>query len=124
MISKYSLNSGFIFLLAVFLSSACSTNNDGPCEWNSAEFSALVVNHEFEKINNKGDSVFIVWVDFSSGSLNSELQNLGQLRNVEFTREKINLNQAFKGNSYTGLINDIKEGNCESPIISFNQKLR
>ncbi|MGB0403870.1 MAG: hypothetical protein ACPGEG_07205 [Salibacteraceae bacterium] len=107
-----------------FIVSSCSSNQDGPCEWNIAEFSALVTEYEFEKINQAGDSVFIVWVDFSSGSLNNELQDLGKLRNVEFTREKIRKNQAFKGNSYTGLINDLKEGNCESPIISFNQKLR
>lgn len=103
---------------------SCGGSGDEPCDWYQSPFYAKVERYEFDKLNAEGDSVFIVWVDFSSGSLNKELQDLGKLRDVEFTREKIKANQAFLGNSFTGIISDVKSGNCTSPLVSFDQKLR
>jgi len=111
----------FIILLVFF---GCSSNNNEPCEWEENKFYAEVDSIQHSGKNENGDSTFIIWVSFTSGSLSNELQDLGKLRDIEFTREKINSNKALIGNSYSGLINDVIKGNCESPIISFDQKRR
>ena|GEM_PF-3533827 len=113
-----------VLFLSVITISACGGSSEAPCEWTQNKFYATVHSHEFNGEIVEGDSIFTVWVEFSSGSLSREMQDLGKLRNTQFTKDKIKANQAFKGNSFTGLINETEDGNCDSPIISFDQKLR
>ena len=111
-----------IIFLSLFYS--CNSNNNEPCEWEENKFYARVDSVEYIGNNNTGDSLFTVWVGFNAGSLAIDLQDLGKLRDIEFTKEKIVSNQAFVGNSYSGLINDVVKGTCETPLISFDQKRR
>ena len=113
----------FAAALAVIALCSCDSNSDGPCEWYESPFYAKVEKIEFLELNDQGDSLFTIWVDFSAGTLSDELQDLGKLKGIDFTREKIVQNKAQVGLSYTGTINDIKSGSCESPMVSFDQKI-
>lgn len=103
---------------------SCSTgNSEGPCEWDERKFSATVTSIDFLELNNEGDSLFTVMMDFDAGSLSEEEQDLGKLRNMEITKQKIKENRIKVNAIYTGKINDLLSGNCQTPIVAFDQKL-
>lgn len=111
-------------ILTILISFSCSNSSDQPCDYIISDYEALVTRVDFKEMNDNGDSTFTVWVSFSSGSLNTEDQDWGAIRGIEFTRESIVRNQAFIGNSYTGTISDRTSGTCETPRLSFNQPVK
>ncbi len=114
----------FLVLGLVFGLTMASCQDSGPCEWYTSRFHAGVSSVEFKEINAEGDSTYRVLLQFDQGTLSRELQDLGELRQVEITREDLVQNSIRPGNSYTGSISDVKSGNCKSPIVAFDQKWR
>ena len=97
---------------------------NGPCDWHVRKFSATVTGISFDKLNTQGDSLFSVKLMFDAGSVSEKEQDLGKLRNFEITREKLSQNKLRVNATYTGKISDLKSGDCETPIIAFDQRLR
>jgi|TARA_B110000879_G_scaffold115991_1_gene154282 hypothetical protein len=112
---------GFVSMLFI----GCgNSNSNGACDWHVRKFSATVINISFDNLNTKGDSVFSVKMMFDAGSLSEKDQDLGKLRGFDITREKLIQNKLKVNSTYTGKINDLKSGNCETPIVAFDQRLR
>lgn len=100
-----------------------NSNSNGACDWHVRKFSATVSTISFDKLNSTGDSTFSVMMMFDAGSLSENDQDLGKLRNIEITREKLIQNKLKVNATYTGKISDLKSGNCETPIVAFDQRL-
>ncbi|UTW63252.1 hypothetical protein KFE98_03595 [bacterium SCSIO 12741] len=115
------LSFSILFSLILMLS-ACQES--GPCEWYTSKFHAGISAIEFKEVNANGDSTYRVMLQFDQGTLSREYQDLGELRNVEITQEALVRNTLRVGVSFTGSISDVKSGNCESPIVAFDQKWR
>ncbi len=112
-------------LLILFIAPSCSnSNSNGPCEWHERKFRATVTSVKFDKLNEAGDSTFAVIMEFDAGSLSEEPQNLAKLKNYELTSERMKKNKIKEGLTYTGKINDLKAGNCETPIVAFDQRMK
>ena len=125
------LNANFNFMkkiylafFSAFLLSCSNADVNGPCDWHVRKFSATVTGISFDKLNTQGDSLFSVKLMFDGGSVSEKEQDLGKLRNFEITREKLSQNKLRVNATYTGKISDLKSGDCETPIIAFDQRLR
>ena len=95
-----------------------------PCEWYEEKFEAQIGPIEFKEFSENNDSLFSVQLIFNTGSVSDEVQELGQIKKMTIDREFIQRNKLKEGLKLTGKISDVKSGNCESPIIAFEQKLR
>ena len=101
-----------------------NSNSNGACDWHVRKFSATVTDISFDKLNTKGDSLFSVKMMFDAGSLSEKEQDLGKLRGFEITKEKLLKNKLIVNATYTGKVSDLKSGNCETPVVAFDQRLR
>ncbi len=117
-----------LFLIPVtlqFFLLSCSSNSEsnGACEWHQRKFSATVTEIKFDKLSNKGDSLFQVKLMFDAGSLSEKEQDLGNIKDMEITKAKLTRNKIKVNATYTGTISDLKEGNCATPVVAFDQRL-
>ncbi len=114
---------GALILTLSIISCADNPSESEPCDWYQSKFSATVTSIEFKEINGNNDSTFTVLLDFTAGSLSNELQDLGEIKNMEITKEKIKKNRIAINATYTGTISDLKSGDCKTPIVAFDQRL-
>lgn len=109
--------------LASLIVWSCADN--GPCEWEEeASFEAEIKSIGFSSVGSDGDSLYDVLLAFNTGSLSKENQSLNELKKIEIDKDFLNRNKLQEGLFLTGKITDLKRGKCESPIVSFDQKLR
>lgn len=126
---NFTKNIGFTTILtlctlAITISSCNNGEENSACEWHNRKFKATIKKIELNTPIQNGDSIYTIWVAFNAGSLSNELQDLGKLRNTAFTSATLRKNQLEVGRIYTGQINDLKSGNCTTPVLSFDQRIR
>ena len=120
----------FAVWLAVIVASITSlvqgcSNKQGPCEWHDQEkFLAEIKEVTFLDFNESGDSLFTVILQLDRGSLSDKPFDLGKFKKIAITRDFVSRNKIQVGYSFTGRITDLKSGNCETPVVAFDQKLR
>ncbi len=109
---------------SLFYFSSCNSEQSGPCEWAVSRVEAEVIAINPQGTNQEGDSLFQVLVKFDGSSYSNETQDLGELRDINFTRELLTKNRIRLGNRYKSTVSETTSGNCQSPILSFDAKLR
>lgn len=109
----------FAVIIVTITTLACSNSNSAPCDWEESTFYAKIEKVEYKELNQNGDSVYTVWASFNAGSLHGELHDLGALKGIEYTNKNLGKFRIKIGHKFKGVINDLKSGNCKSPIISF-----
>ena len=65
-----------------------------------------------------------MFLNVDRGSISEAPFDLGAFKQMEITREFLLRNKLQQGLYLTGKITDIKSGNCEAPVVAFDQKLR
>jgi len=111
----------FQILLLVIAFSSCKTSTK-PCDWQEYEAKARV--QSIEQFVQNGDTLYSVGLKFNSSSLKDEIQYLEKLQNVKITKETMQRNSIKLGLKYGFIVNDALNGNCKTPIISFQHNLR
>ena len=114
---------GFVIGIVFFLGlSSCRNNNTEPCDYYEYQFKAKVI--ALQAYIENGDTLFHIITQFNNSSLSDELQYLEILRKVKPTAAFIRNNRIEIGTTYSGIVNELKSGNCKGLYISFDQKLK
>jgi hypothetical protein len=108
-----------LLLATVFLSCKTSTK---PCDWQEYEAKARV--QSIEQFVENGDTLYSIGLKFNSSSLKEEIQYLEKLQNVRITKETMKRNSISLGLKYGFIVNDALNGNCKTPVVSFQHNLR
>ncbi len=108
----------------LFFFSACNTEKSGPCDWDILRVEAQVSDIFAYDVNEDGDSLYHVALNFDGSSYADQTQYMDELRNMEFTKEVVEKNRIRIGGIYKATVSEIKSGNCKSPVLSFDAKIR
>ena len=108
-------------VVLIFLLFSCQQNN-GPCEYDIAEFEAKVVSLEPYQ-SETGKQLFHIVLKFNSNELSKQNQFLEDwLPRIKGKTDStfIQRNQIKPGHVYSGMVSELKSGNCEPVYVSFN----
>lgn len=110
----------FLWLLLI----AGCNQPSGPCDWHIQRVEAKVIAIEPYQQNAAGDSLYHVVVEFDGSIYAEKKHDLGDLRDFEFTKASLKTNNIRLGNIYKATVSEVKTGNCKSPVLSFDSKLK
>jgi len=110
-------------IVALSFFAACSQKS-GPCEWDFMRVEAEVTNIEAFSVNEAGDSLYHVMMKFNGSVYSNKEQFMEELRDIDITRDVLRKNNIRIGNRYKATVSEIRSGNCKSPILSFDSKIR
>ena len=101
---------------------ACQSSSRLDCDYYPQEFVRMKI-VKIESVNTSPDE-YDVWLEFDQSLLGKELQNLRTLREDKITQEYLKLNKLKEGAVISGYVSELKDGNCEPYILSFNQQFK
>ena len=118
------MKNNFIYstFLSFFLILGCN-QNDGLCEYYEYKFQATVIALQSYKGNNN-EPLFHVVMKFNNSSLSEKEQYLETLRGFIPDTAFLRRNKISIGNVYTGIVNEIKSGDCKKMYVSYDQQLK
>lgn len=111
----------FLFFAAAFLFGCADDQVPGACDWEKFEFRATVDTITVKNAE-EGDYVnYSVHLSFDKSGLSNETQYLEEIKNVPITKEILEKHRIKQGNVYSGEVHEVTNGNCPSPVVSFDQ---
>lgn len=111
-------------IAGLFFFSACNSNSGGPCDWDILRVEAQVTDIFSYAVNENGDSLYHVALNFDGSSYSEKTQYMDELRNMEFTKDVVEKNRVRVGAIYKATVSEIKTGDCKSPVLSFDAKIK